>query len=224
MELTLNARKRDLVGKHSRRLRALGKLPAIVYGHHADATPLELDRLEFQRVFSRAGRNHLLDLIVDGGRPNKVLVREIQIHPRRQGPVHVDLYQVSLAEKLHADVPVALVGESPAVKLGDGDILQLQQTIRVECLPASIPERYELDLSTLEEVDAAIRVSDLPESEGVTILLDPEEMIVKVAPRRVTVEEEPVAAEGEEVAAAEGAAAEGEAPAEAAGEQESKEG
>jgi large subunit ribosomal protein L25 len=222
MELTLNARKREIIGKRSRRLRALGKLPAIVYGHHAETTPLELDRHEFQRVFSRAGRNHLLDLIVDGGRPNKVLVREIQTHPRRQGPVHVDLYQVSLAEKLHADVPVLLTGESPAVKLGDGDILQTLQTIRVECLPANIPERYELDISTLEEVDAAIRVADLPAIPDVTILLDPEEMIVKVAPRRVVVEEEPVAAEGEEEAAAE-AGAEGEGAPAAEGSQESEE-
>jgi large subunit ribosomal protein L25 len=221
MELTLNARKREITGKRSRRLRALGKLPAIVYGHHAETTPLELDRLEFQRVFSRAGRNHLLDLIVDGGRPNKVLVREIQTLPRRQGPVHVDLYQVSLAEKLHADVPVVLIGESPAVKLGDGDILQTLQTIRVECLPANIPERYELDISILDEVDAAIRVADLPAIPDVTVLLEPDEMIVKVAPRRVVVEEEPVPAEGEEEAAAE-AGAEGEAAPAAEGAQETE--
>lgn len=209
MELTLNATKREVVGKRSRRLRALGRLPAIVYGHHAETTPLELDRHEFQRVFSRAGRTHLLDLVVDGGRPNKVLVREIQTHPRRQGPVHVDLYQVSLQEKLHADVPVVLTGESPAVKLGDGDILQTLQTIRVECLPTDIPERFEVDLSGLEEVDAAIRVADLAPIPNVTILLEPDEMIVKVAPRRLIVEEEPVVAEGEE-AAVEGEAAEGE--------------
>ncbi len=206
MQLTLNASKREVIGKRSRRLRALGKLPAVVYGHHAETTALELDRQEFQRVFSRAGRTHLLDLIVDGGRPNKVLVREIQTHPRRQGPVHVDLYQVSLQEKLHADIPVVLSGESPAVKLGDGDILQTLQTIRVECLPTDIPERFEIDLSVLEEVDAAFRVADLAPIPNVTILLEPDEMIVKVAPRRIVVEEEPEAEAGEEVAEGEAAA------------------
>ena len=225
MQLKLNATKRERLGRHARRVQKSGKLPAVVYGHHAAATPLMLDGHEFQRVFARAGRSHLVDLVVDGGKPEKVLVREIQTHPRRMGPIHVDLYQVSMQEKLHADIPVHLTGESPIVKQGEADILQAMHQIKVECLPADIPEAFVIDVSRLTEIDAGIRVEDLDVPQGVTILAEPDELIVKTAARReLVIEEEAPAAEegeeGEEAAAegeegAEGEAAEGEERAEA---------
>src|ERR1700719_3527088 len=87
--MQLKASTRELLGKRSRRLYGQGKLSAVVYGHNATPTPLELDRLEFQKVFVKSGRTHLVDLIVDGAKTEKVLVREIQTHPRRLGPIHV---------------------------------------------------------------------------------------------------------------------------------------
>src|SRR5437667_2540078 len=146
--MQLNASTRKIVGKRSRRLHREGKLAAVVYGHAAAATPLVLDRLEFQKVFVKSGRTHLLDLVVDGSRTEKVLVREIQTHPRRLGPIHVDFYQVNLQEKIEVDVPVRLVGESGPVKQGDADVLQPMHSIRVECLPSDIPESFEVDISS----------------------------------------------------------------------------
>src|SRR5213593_3853771 len=131
--MQLKASARQPLGKRSRRMLREGKLPAIVYGHNTEATPITLDRLEFQRVFVKSGRTHLVDLVVDGDRAEKVLVREIQTHPRRLGPIHVDLYQVSLEERLTVEVPVHLVGESAAVKRGDADVLQPIHLLRVEC-------------------------------------------------------------------------------------------
>src|SRR5947199_7391349 len=122
--MQLNASTRRIVGKRSRRLHREGKLAAVVYGHAAAATPLVLDRLEFQKVFVKSGRTHLLDLVVDGSRTEKVLIREIQTHPRRLGPIHVDFYQVNLEEKLRVEVAVDLIGESVAVKLRDADVRQ----------------------------------------------------------------------------------------------------
>ena len=90
--MQLKASTRTLLGKRSRRLHGEGKLAAVVYGHNTAATPLVLDRLEFQKVFIKSGRTHLVDLLVDGSRNEKVLVREIQTHPRRLGPIHVDFY------------------------------------------------------------------------------------------------------------------------------------
>jgi len=212
--MQLNASKRELVGKRARRLHGQGKLAAVVYGHNTDSTPLVLDRLEFQRVFVKSGRTHLVDLVVDGDRSEKVLVREIQTHPRRLGPIHVDLYQVSLEEKLTVEVPLHLTGESAAVKRGDADVLQPIHALRVECLPTDIPESFEVDLTPLEEIEAEFRVSDLNVPKGVTVLNDPEDLIVKIVHKReLKVEEEIPAVEG--VVPAEGeAAAEGEAPAE----------
>src|SRR5438067_12229843 len=151
--MQLKASKRELLGKRSRRLHREGKLAAIVYGHSAEPTPLVLDRLEFQKVFIKSGRTHLVDLVVDGAKTEKVLVREIQTHPRRLGPIHVDFYQVNLQEKIEVEVPVHVVGESAPVKQGDADVLQPIHTIRVECLPSDIPEAFEVDISPLEEIE-----------------------------------------------------------------------
>ena len=214
--MQLNASPRQLLGKRARRLYREGKLPAVVYGHNASPTPLTLDRLEFQRVFVKSGRTHLVDLLVDG-KTEKVLVREIQTHPRRLGPIHVDFYQVDLQEKIRVEVPVHLTGESAAVKRGDADILHAVHELEVECLPTDIPEGFEVDLTPLAEIDDEFRVSELKVPGGVTILAEPDELVVKIVHKReMKVEEEvPVAeaavpAEGE--APAEGAeAAEGEA-------------
>jgi large subunit ribosomal protein L25 len=215
--MQLKAATRDLLGKSSRRLHGEGKLAAVVYGHNTKPTALVLDRLEFQKVFLKSGRTHLVDLVVDG-RTDKVLVREIQTHPRRLGPIHVDFYQVNLEEKITVEVPVHLVGESAAVKRGDADILQPIHSLRVECLPSDIPEAFEVDMTPLEEIESEVRISDIKMPKGVTVLIDPEELVVKIIKKReMKVEEEvpaaeaalvgegEAAAEGEEAAAEEGA-------------------
>ncbi len=142
-----------------------------------------------------------------------MLIREIQVHPRRQGPIHVDFYQVNLQEKIEVEVPVHLTGESAAVKRGDADVLHAMHSISVECLPSDIPESFEVDITPLEEIDMEVRVSDLAVPKAVTILEEAEELVVKIVHKReLKVEEEipaaeaAVPAEGEE-------GAEGEAPA-----------
>ena len=211
--MQLKASPRQPLGKRSRRLIREGKLPAILYGHDTEPVPVTLDRLEFQKVFVKSGRTHLVDLVVDGSRTEKVLVREIQTHPRRLGPIHVDFYQVNLEQKIRVEVPVHLVGESAAVKRGDADVLQPIHALEVECLPTSIPEEFEVDLTPLAEIDSGLRVAELDVPKGVTILADPDELVVKIVHKReLKVEEEvpaaeaAVPAEGEEPA--EGAAAE----------------
>ena len=212
--MQLKASPRQPLGKRSRRLLREGKVPAIVYGHNTEATPITLDRLEFQKVFIKAGRSHLVDLVLDGDRMEKVLVREVQTHPRRQGPIHVDFYQVNLQEKIEVEIPIHIAGESEPVKQGDADILQPIHSVRVECLPTEIPEAFEVDISALEEIGAELRVSDLKVGAGVTMLDDPEELVVKIVPKReLKIEEEIPVAEAEVPAEGE-AVAEGEAPAE----------
>ena len=214
--MQLKASTRELLGKRTRRLHRQGKLAAVVYGHNSKPTPLVLDRLEFQKVFVKSGRTHLVDLVVDGSRTEKVLVREIQSHPRRLGPIHVDFYQVNLEEKIRVEVPIHLTGESAAVKRGDADVLQPIHALEVECLPTEIPEEFEVDLTPLAEIDDGLRVSELAVPKGITILADPDELVVKIVHKReLKIEEEVPAAEASvpaegEAVPAEGAPAEGE--------------
>jgi len=214
--MQLKASARQPLGKRSRRMLREGKLPAIVYGHNTEATPITLDKLEFQKVFLKSGRTQLVDLVLDGDRTEKVLVREIQTHPRRLGPIHVDFYQVNLEEKIRVEVPIHLIGESAAVKRGDADVLQPIHALEVECLPTEIPAEFEVDLTPLAEIDDGMRVSELAVPKGITILADPEELVVKIVHKReLKIEEEVPAAEAEvpaegEEAPAEGAPAEGE--------------
>src|SRR5215470_9773112 len=166
--MQLNAIKRETTGKASRRLRHEGKLPAVVYGQRAASAIIELDTREFERVFARSGRTQLIDLVIDSGRPHKVLIKEVQLSPRRNTVLHVDFHQVSLRERLQVDVPVVVTGEAEPVRAGEADVLQVLHTVRVECVPTLIPEVIEVDISGLAQVDDAVRLSDPRLSEGVT--------------------------------------------------------
>ena len=196
LELSLSATRRGMTGKRVRRLRAQGRVPAVVYGHDVKPIPLDLDGHEFDRVYNSAGRTHLVDLAVDGGRPRKVLVREVQHHPRRHGPVHVDLYVVRMTEKLTAEVPVVVTGESPAVKASLGDVLVNSHQLRVECLPADIPDAIVVDITPLENVGDVLRVSDLTMPPNVAAIGDPEDVVVKIAAPVVAEPEPEVTEEG----------------------------
>jgi large subunit ribosomal protein L25 len=194
--MKLNATKREVVGKAVRRLRHLDKLPAVIYGQGHTPRALEIDEREFERTFVRAGHTQLVDLVVDGGRAQKVLIKEVQMSPRKHVPLHVDFHQVSLREKIQVDVPLTFVGEAAGVKTGLGDLMPLMQTLRVECLPTSIPEAIEVDVSSLAEADAGIHVAELGFPEGVVAVTEPEEMVVKIQPSRVSAEAEAAPEEG----------------------------
>src|SRR5437660_6727162 len=188
--MELKALPRQPLGKRSRRRLRECKARAIVYGHSTVPTPVTLGRLEFQKVYVKSGRTHLVDLAIDG-KTEKVLVREIQTHPRRLGPIHVDFYQVNLQEKIEVEVPIRLTGESAAVKRGDADILQPLHSIHVECLPSDIPEAFEVDLTPLEEIESELRVSEITVPKGVPGMDDADELFAKIVHKReLKVEEE----------------------------------
>src|SRR5215472_16863775 len=187
--MQLNASKREITGKASRRLRHHGRLPAVIYGSRTAAASIELDAHEFERVYARSGRTQLIDLVIESGRPHKVLVKEVQVSPRRNTVLHVDFHQVSLRERLQVDVPVSVIGEAEPVRAGEADVLQVMHALKVECVPTLIPEVVEADISGLAEVDAAVRVADLHLPAGVTAVADQDEVVVKLAGRRVAVEE-----------------------------------
>jgi large subunit ribosomal protein L25 len=201
-----------------RALRRAGRLPAVVYGHKVDAVSVAVDGREFAKAFQKVGRNQLLDLHIGSEAPRKALVREVQRSPRDGDLLHVDFYQVNLAEKIESEVPIEFEGEIEIVAKGEADLLRGLHQLRVEALPTDLPPVITVDISGLKAVDDEIRVKDLKLPPGVEILDDPEDLVAKVHEHKEVVEEVPAAPAAVEVptvAETEGAA-EGEAPAEGA--------
>ncbi len=229
MEVALPAEARTGTGKGvTRKLRAAGKVPAVLYGRGLEPLALSVDRIALNKVFkTEAGRNVLIDLKVDGDN-HLTMARDIQRDPLRGTVVHVDFLKIARDVAIEVDVPIHITGESPGVKEG-GVIEHHLWSVHVSCLPTSVPDRLDADVSRMVIGDM-LRVGDLIAPEGVEILTNPEEAVLGVVvPQVLKVEEEVPAevelAEGEEAPAEAAEGEEGAAPAaEGGGGGESEEG
>jgi large subunit ribosomal protein L25 len=206
-QATLTIQRRDVLGKRVRRLRAQGIVPANVYGHGRASRPVQFNDLEFRRLLNARGGTKVIDLREDGANEAAV-VRHIEREPKTGRIQHVDFMHVEMNEKLRARIPIRLVGDAPAVRTLGGTLLHLVDTVEVECLPRDLPDALELDISSLEDFDSTLQVSDLPLPRGVTLLADSEEPVVRIAAPRA--EPTPAAEQPEpQAAAAESAEAAG---------------
>ena len=197
-QIELQTTNREILGRKVRFLRRQGILPVHLFGHNVESLALQCDTAQFQRVLARAGKTRLISLKLDKARrPRNVVVREIQRDPRTGELLHVDFYQVRMAEKMKVEVPIVLVGEAPALKSKENMLLHELNSLTIECLPDQIPANIEVDMSFLTEAEQAIRVKDVVLDKEVTILNDPEHLIVKISlrPRVEEVVEEVVAEE-----------------------------
>ncbi|MHB1533749.1 MAG: 50S ribosomal protein L25 [Acidimicrobiales bacterium] len=211
-EITLVAAPGRVSGSsESRRMRAAGRIPAVVYGHGMDAVAVSVDGRELRHALSgESGLNQLLSLDI-AGQSHLALARELQRHPVRNTVVHVDFQVVRRDEVVSADVPIVLVGEARAVEMEQGMIEQLLTSLTVHAVPASIPNVIEIDISALAIGDT-VRVGDLALPAEVSTDVDPEEAVVLAAASSVTVESEAEEAEAAEAGAEPGDA--GRSPAE----------
>ncbi|HEY49594.1 MAG TPA: 50S ribosomal protein L25 [Dehalococcoidia bacterium] len=188
-KIELIATIREILGKKVRFLRRQGLTPANLYGSNIDSTALQIDTHHLKHTLAKAGKTSLISLKLDGDKsPRMVVVRDIQREPLSGDLLHVDLYQVKMEEKLKLDVPIVLTGEAPAIKERGGILIQNMDSLEVECLPANMPHSIEVDISMLTEFDQAIHVKELSIDEAVTILSDPDNLIVQIARSRVEVE------------------------------------
>ncbi len=206
---TLSAVSREGTGKSvTRKLRASGRIPAVVYGKRREPQSIQVDPAALEKLLrGSGGLNTLIDLTV-GSRTDTVLVKELQRHPVRGAFWHVDFYQVDLTEKITVDIPLHFVGKAKGVEFG-GILDHPLREIEVECLPRAIPEFVEVDVSGLDVGDS-IHVSDLRLPEGVEVMTDGQLPVASVVLPAAEVEETPVETlvEGE-TPAAEGEAQEG---------------
>jgi large subunit ribosomal protein L25 len=177
---------RSVAGKSAaRRLRAAGKIPAVIYGRGMESLPVAVDAATFARALQEtAWYSTLVRLRVEGGSvddPNpSVMISEVQRHPIRQQILSIDFHRISLREKLHTQVPVIHVKQSPGVRMG-GILEHITHDLTVECLPGDIPDHLEADISGLH-IGEALRVRDLVPPPGVRILSPADEVVILVAP------------------------------------------
>lgn len=195
MEAALEATKRDTRGKNeARRVRAAGQIPAVVYGDKADAAVISVDPKTLLRILhSDSGLNTLIALKLEGEGDTRVLVRDFQVDPVTQAPLHVDFYRIAMDKKITVTVPVQLKGEAKGVKTQGGVLDFVHRDIEVECLPSDIPEHIDIDITELL-MNQGIRVRDLPVDPKWTAVSEPDTMIVHVVAPKVEAVEEPAAA------------------------------
>ena len=199
-KVILKAEKRDVIGKQLRALRRAGKLPAVIYGRHTDPIIVSLDAHSASLVLGRLTSSSLVTVDLDG-KEYPALVREKQRDYIKNRLLHVDFLTVSLTETLRASVAVNLVGVSAAVKDYNAVLVVNLQSLEVECLPADLPERIDVDISVLARPGEGIRVRDIKVSDKVQLLDDPDTMVAVATFAKV--EEEGADVPGAEVAPAE---------------------
>jgi large subunit ribosomal protein L25 len=201
----LAAKVRREMGKGpSRRLRARGEIPGVVYGPRMATISVSLEPKELKRALA-SGENVLVNLNIQDGeevQSRLVMVKEYDVHPRTERLWHVDLYEISLEEAIKVDVPIVLKGQPVGVVMG-GMLSSLLRTVEISCLPEQIPSQIEVDCSALKIGDT-VHVRDLSLPEEIHVMTDPSfavatvmEAVVEAAPK---VE---VAEEGEEAAGTE---------------------
>jgi large subunit ribosomal protein L25 len=188
----------------ARRVRAAGKIPAVLYGAGADAIAVEVDPKQITRIlFSETGHNTIFDVEVAGVSSAKAMIVEWQREPIKDQLIHIDMKRIALDKLLQVSVRVKLIGVPVGVKTEGGILDQVLREVEIECLPADIPNHIDVDVTGLA-LHGVLRVSELPHSDKIKYLTNEDATVAHV----VTIREEVAAtpAEGEVVAGAEAGA------------------
>ena len=191
----------------TRRLRREGLVPGVVYGGDGDSVPFQVDAREVRNALAHGGA--VIDLAIDGGKAQPVVVKEEQRHPVSGALLHLDLLRVRLDRPIQATTIIDLVGADDAPGVKEGGVLeQVTREINIEALPTNIPDAIQHDVSGMD-INDTLTLSVLVAPEGVTLLDDPEETVIAtLTPPRV--EEEPEIEEETELVGEEGEVPEGE--------------
>lgn len=178
-EFSISAEVRTLQGKKVSQLRNENKIPGSVYGPNVEPQKLTFDYRELETTLRNAGGTNVIDLNVDG-KTIPVLAREVQRTVLKNNILHVDFLAPDMNKKIRAEVRLQIVGESPLVLSRKGIMITGPNTITLEMLPSNLLNTIAVDISELDEIGDTIAVKDLPLTDGITVINDPEEMIVKI--------------------------------------------
>jgi large subunit ribosomal protein L25 len=192
--IDLNVERRSTKGKNeARRLRAQGKIPAVVYGAGKPTVPILVERKALTDAFrGGAGENAIFLLKLAGSEQSRhAMIRELQRDPLSRHPQHIDFVRVLMDTKVRVKVSIEVVGTAAGVKTEGGILDFVTREVEIECLPGNIPAHLPIDVTELAIGDA-LRVSSLPPVQGVTVMDDPEKVLVHVT--HPTQEKEPAVA------------------------------
>lgn len=191
-QFDVTAEIRSETGKNvARRLRATGRIPAILYGHKEDALALSVDPKEITAVLhSGSGHNTIFSLSIRDRGTTSVMIKDWQRDPIKENLLHADLLRIAMDETLQIQVPITAVGEPKGVKVQGGIFEFVLREVEVECLPADIPEHITIDVSDLE-IGSNVRVSDLPVNPKIKILSDSDLVVAHVISPKEEKEPEP---------------------------------
>jgi len=181
-KITVKAEKRDTRGKNeARRLRAVGKIPIVVYGGGSESLAATASLSELAAIMrTDTGVNTVFSLDIDGEGVNDVIFQDRQIDPIRGRMLHVDLRRFAKGEKIEMTVPIHLIGETEAAKETGAVLTQSLREVKVLCEPARTPESIDVDISNLTS-EHAIHVSDLKVGEGIEIHENPETVVAMIS-------------------------------------------
>lgn len=196
MSISLKVQKRDVFGKKVKRLYREGKVVGNLYGRGKDSIPVMVDYELMRKAVEVAGKNHPIELAVEGEKEHLVLIKNIDVDPAKGRYRHVEFHMVNRNEKVEAEVPVELVGTSPAVLAGN-IVITLNDTVMVEAVPTNLPDHLEADAELLKNPDDMITLADIKLPANVTFVDEPDTPLFKVDVPRSQVE-----AEAEEISAA----------------------
>lgn len=179
----LKATNRVELGSRVNALRKAGFLPGVLYGEKVPSQSVSVGYRDFEKAYKEAGESTLLKLDVSG-KSYPVLIHAIAYDPMRGNPLHVDFYAVRMDRALKVKVPVAFLGESPAVKNDGGILVKVAYELEVEALPQDLPHGLQIDISTLVNFESRILVRDIQLPHGVKVLMDADEVVALVEPPR----------------------------------------
>ncbi|MCX6634992.1 MAG: 50S ribosomal protein L25 [Acidobacteria bacterium] len=204
-EITITAELRDSRGKNeARRLRAGGKIPAVVYGARQQSVAVAVSPKDLNRILrSKSGHNTIFNVDIQGRENTAVMIVDWQNDPVRENLLHADLKRIDLTQRIAVKVPVHTTGEPKGVKQEDGLLELVTREIEIECLPEEIPEEFVIDVVELM-LGQSRRASDLVMTGSMQLLSPPDAVIAHVIALRAVAEVKPVevAAEAAPAAAA----------------------
>lgn len=183
----IKAKNRDLKD-NLEALRKAGEVPAVFYGMGNATTPITISKIEFKKVWHKAGESSAVELTVDGKKVD-VLIHEVQTHPVNDEPIHVDFLAIDMNKKIKVNIPIEFVGVSPAVKSGTGNLVKVMHEVEVEALPKDLPKNLTVDISSLIDTTSQLTIADIKLPAGVTIMAEISEVVASIIEQKEEVEE-----------------------------------